>query len=115
MAPFERLRAGLLLAALAMGATCVPLVEESDRPCPCSGNYSCCAATQMCLLPGDTCPNSGGGGALAGTTAGGGFATPGGRGAMATRGVVPGGAGARGRATRDTQARGAPPGTGLMG
>ncbi len=67
------------LAALALGsaATCVPLVEYDDRPCPCSSGYRCCAAVDLCLADDDfdrlcapvTSGGSGNGG-LAGATPG---------------------------------------------
>jgi hypothetical protein len=57
MARFERLRAAIALATLSGFATCVPLVEQNDRPCPCSGQYRCCETTQTCLNAGQSCPS----------------------------------------------------------
>ncbi|HVJ20272.1 MAG TPA: hypothetical protein VM686_32880 [Polyangiaceae bacterium] len=35
--------------ALSFAATCVPLVEYDDRPCPCGSGYSCCESSNTCL------------------------------------------------------------------
>lgn len=73
MARSERwLRTGAALASLLGFATCVPLVELDSRPCPCSGEYRCCATTETCLLPGEACPAAISAGGSAGASSNGG-------------------------------------------
>jgi hypothetical protein len=47
MGPFDRL---LRAAAIALAAVeaCVPMVSESDRPCPCAEGFICCETTHTC-------------------------------------------------------------------
>lgn len=83
MAGFESWRAAATLTALGAFVTCVPLVEQGDRPCPCSGQYHCCETTQTCLLESESCPSpsaqsgSANGGSAHGGTAQGGSANGG--------------------------------------
>lgn len=78
MARFESWRAAATLSALGAFVTCVPLVEQDDRPCPCSGQYQCCETTQTCLLKGETCPSATGeSGSTTGGSANGGKASGG--------------------------------------
>jgi hypothetical protein len=47
MGPFDRLLRAAAIALAAVGA-CVPMVSESDRPCPCAEGFMCCETTQTC-------------------------------------------------------------------
>jgi hypothetical protein len=51
-----------LVALVGITATCVPLVEYDDQPCPCTNGYTCCEATQRCLSPDEQCAPQGAGG-----------------------------------------------------
>ena len=58
--------AGLPIVAIA----CVGRVSEENHPCPCASGWTCCAGTQVCVAPGNTCPTEDGGTAVAVTHGG---------------------------------------------
>jgi len=45
----------LPLSCVALLAACVATVDESGRPCPCSGGWRCCAAEGVCVREAEVC------------------------------------------------------------
>lgn len=54
------IRALCLSALVLLASACVPEAEVETKPCPCGDGWQCCAGDNVCVPPGQICPNGDG-------------------------------------------------------